>query len=185
MIHVELHSEKHPGLVALVDDSDEYLIAGHVWRPTKVRDTFYAYTIIAGKTVYMHRMIMGAQPGQEIDHEGHDTLDNRRAKLRVATSSQNNSNKGISRANTSGYKGVSWDKQAGRWRASIKKDGKKRVLGLHDDPVVAARVYDAAARELHGVFAVVNFPGETWNVGVRPVRHRRPNRGTIDVACSI
>lgn len=185
MIHVGLQSTKYPGLVALVDDADALLVEGHVWRPVKVRDTFYAYTTIAGKTVYMHRVIMGAQPGQEVDHEGHNTLDNRRQKLRVATSSQNNSNKGISRANTSGYKGVSWDNQAGRWRASIKKDGKKRVLGLHDDPLMAARVYDAAARELHGVFAIVNFPDETWNVGVRPVRPRRPNRGTMDVACSI
>ena len=175
MITVELQSEKYPGLVALVDDADHPLVIGYVWRPVKVRNVFYAYTTIAGKTVYMHRLIMGAQPGQEVDHEDHDGLDNRRQKLRLATSCQNNANKGLPCTNTSGYKGVSWDKQAGKWRASIKSQGKKRVLGLYDDPVVAARVYDAAARELHGVFARVNFPDETWNVGVRPVRryHRR------------
>jgi hypothetical protein len=64
----------------------------------------------------------------------------------------------LMRTNRSGYRGVSWYKPSGRWVAQIVGDGRKLHLGLFDDPVEAARVYDAAARRYHGVRARLNFP---------------------------
>jgi hypothetical protein len=64
----------------------------------------------------------------------------------------------LHRTNRSGYRGVSWHKHKDRWTAQIGIDGRLRYLGAFDDPVEAARVYDAAARKYHDVRARLNFP---------------------------
>ncbi len=58
------------------------------------------------------------------------------------------------------YRGVSWHKNRKKWRAKVKQLGKHYDLGYHDDAETAARVYDYAARLLHGGDAVVNFDGQ-------------------------
>jgi hypothetical protein len=64
----------------------------------------------------------------------------------------------LRRNNRSGYRGVSWHKQKGRWTVQIMEGRRKIHLGGFDDPAEAARVYDAAARRYHGVRARLNFP---------------------------
>jgi hypothetical protein len=64
----------------------------------------------------------------------------------------------LGRKNTSGYKGVSWDKEKRRWVAMIKFDGRQRNLGRFDDPIEAALTYDQAARQAFGASARLNFP---------------------------
>ena len=60
-----------------------------------------------------------------------------------------------------GYKGVGWGgSRGGGWQAQIMRDGKRVFLGAFDTPEEAARVYDAAARELFGESAWLNFPEE-------------------------
>jgi hypothetical protein len=66
----------------------------------------------------------------------------------------------LARSNTSGYRGVSWDKTNGRWEAKIGYQNKTYHLGRFDSAIEAARAYDAAAKELHGQFAHLNFPVE-------------------------
>jgi hypothetical protein len=58
--------------------------------------------------------------------------------------------------NKSGYRGVSFDGSC--WLANIGVDNKVVRLGRFDSAVAAAHAYDAAAKELHGEFAVLNFP---------------------------
>ena len=52
----------------------------------------------------------------------------------------------------SGYKGVSWDKQANKWKAEIVSYGSRRHLGFFTTP------YDQAAKLLNGEFAKLNSP---------------------------
>lgn len=171
ILEIPLTSKTWPGKLATIDADDADLVTGYTWYVHRSHKTFYAITTINGKTVYMHRLLMGAGPGQQIDHEDRNGLNNRRStNLRIATRPEQGANKGAPCTNTSGYKGVSWDKKRAVWQTGIKVHGKRRNLGLYGDPVEAARVYDAAARELHGSFACVNFPDETWNVGIRPPR---------------
>jgi hypothetical protein len=64
----------------------------------------------------------------------------------------------LSRANTSGYKGVAWDNHKCLWQANISISGKQRNLGRFNDPIKAANAYDEAARESFGKHASFNFP---------------------------
>jgi len=48
----------------------------------------------------------------------------------------------------------------GKWEARIKVHRKRYYLGRFDNPIDAAKAYDAAARELHGEFAWLNFPNQ-------------------------
>ena len=77
----------------------------------------------------IHRLIMNCPDDKQIDHINHDKLDNRKENLRICTNRQNNMNKGLYSHNTSGYTGVSWDKEKSKWEASIKVKGVKKHLG--------------------------------------------------------
>jgi hypothetical protein len=108
--------------------------------------------------VIVSRLLLGVTDGTVlVDHISGDPLDNRRSNLRRVTDSQNNQNARIHRDNVSGFKGVS-PARGGRWRANICHNRKVRTLGHTATAEEAARLYDAAARELHGEFARVNFP---------------------------
>lgn len=155
-------------LIALVDDDDYAEIVQLKWCATKTRSTgrFYAATRlerseegVPGRLVFMHRMIMNIPhaTAEMIDHRNGDTLDNRKINLRFCTMSENGRNRGKQVNNTSGYKGVAVGRE-GKWQCAIKLHGKRMPLGIFDDPVEAARVYDRAALIYHGEFARLNFP---------------------------
>jgi hypothetical protein len=92
-----------------------------------------------------------------VDHINHDTLDNRRANLRVATRSQNlYKTQKTHGPTTSRHKGVRQIRSTLKWEASIKVDGKQRFLGTYNLEEDAARAYNAAARELRGEYAFLN-----------------------------
>lgn len=112
------------------------------------------------RTVVMHRLVMDAPANAVVDHINGDKLDNRRCNLRLATTAENIRNSARSVRNTSGFKGVSFDRSRGKWFASICANRKLKNLGRYATAEEAARVYDRAARELHGEFAKVNFPEE-------------------------
>jgi hypothetical protein len=85
-------------------------------------------------------------------NEDADRTNNRWRNLREATRMQNHANRRTF-PHSSKYKGVSFDKQTGRWRARIKKDRKLIALGRHDTEEHAHAAYERAARNLFGRFA--------------------------------
>lgn len=147
------------GEVALVDVDDWPKVSAYHWCASRGRWGTYvvANTVIDGRRamVKLHRLIMDAAPGEQIDHQNHDGLDNRRRNLRRATPSQNAANNRAT-ANRAGYKGVGWHKQKGKWRAYITVDRRTRHLGLFEDPWEAAQAYNEAAIEAWGEFAHLN-----------------------------
>lgn len=103
-------------------------------------------------------MFHGRWPGELLDHIDLDKTNNRPENLREATRLQNAWNKSLTAQNSSGFKGVSYDRATGRWCAQIWQNGKHHFLGRFDTPESAAFAYDAKARKLHGEFAKLNFP---------------------------
>jgi hypothetical protein len=95
--------------------------------------------------------------GHTLDHRNRNPLDNRLSNLRPATQQQQQHNRRRRRNNTSGFIGVS--RFRNKWQALASLNGKRVRLGMFTDPVEAARAYDDFAREHHGDFAVLNFPG--------------------------
>jgi len=147
------------GKVALVDDEDYTRVARYHWcfshGYAKRRATL---ALRMSLMIYMHRLLMGAIQGQEVDHINMNTLDNRRENLRLCTSSQNKGNAKRRTDNTSGFRGVSFYRRDGNWTAQLVVRGQYLYLGRHATATEAARAYDKAARKHFGEFARLNFP---------------------------
>jgi hypothetical protein len=109
------------------------------------------------RSIRLHRFLMDAPEGTQVDHINGDGLDNRRCNLRFATQAQNQANQRSARGSSSMFKGVGWFKQTKRWVARIKKDKKEYHLGYFDDEIKAAEAYDIKAKELFGEFAKLNL----------------------------
>jgi hypothetical protein len=104
--------------------------------------------------ILMHRVILDILDSPlKGDHKNHDTLDNRRENLRIATVHQNNQNSRRIRPTISGLRGARFDKSVGRYRCEIGFNGEKIYLGYFDTAEEAHARYLEAAKELHGEFA--------------------------------
>ena len=149
--------ELHDGQRAIVDQEDWHIVSIRKWSAIKSANKTYAAHVerINGKikTTYMHRLIHGSKPGESVDHKNGDSLDNRRANLRTATRAQNMQNVGVTKANSSGYKGVNWNVATSKWHARISLNGKRLHLGLFDSAEDAHAAYVAASQRLHGDFS--------------------------------
>lgn len=130
-VSIALGGKKHPGMFAMVDDEDVSLVGVCGWRPERSR---YGAVFYARKTTYikggspvvirMHRLILGAPPGVEVDHINGNGLDNRRANLRIVTHAQNQQNRHALTKNTSGCRGVTFHRVLGMWQAQIRFEGR-------------------------------------------------------------
>ena len=166
-IPLGLRARKYRGLVALVDDEDYEALAQFRWCVTwelgaQTRYALRKVRLPDGRqiTVRMHRQLLNPEVGVEVDHANHDSLDNRRANLRLATSAENHFNQSKQRRATSSvFKGVCWHKARGKWLAQIRFNGDHIHLGLFVDEAEAARAYDSAVVRLFGEFARTNFHG--------------------------
>lgn len=101
-------------------------------------------------------LVYGKEPVCEIDHINGNAMDNRLCNLREATGSENRSNIGLIKSNTSGLKGVGWHKAKNKWRAYIGKDGRYIHLGLFEKKSDAAAAYAQAAKKYFGEYARIN-----------------------------
>ena len=160
MKYIQLSGTLGKGKVAVVDDEDFdraiklkwYWLRGYAQssanriKGSKVRQSYF-----------LHRFIMNAPRGFEVDHINHNKLDCRKNNLRVVTHAQNQINMNRHKDNTSGFKGVTWHEIANRWQARISIGGRCTHLGLFDTRELAAKAYDSAAKENYGQFAKLNY----------------------------
>lgn len=94
----------------------------------------------------------GSFPADQIDHINGNRQDNSISNLRPATNTENARNAAIGKNNTSGFKGVSFHKKAGKWSAQICVERRARYLGLFETPEEAHAAYLSAARQAFGDF---------------------------------
>jgi hypothetical protein len=116
----------------------------------------YLRTIIQGVKIQVHRIIWvihyGTIPeGYQIDHIDGDRANNRLTNLRLSTPSQNSQNR-YRVSGTSGYKGVTFNKNSQMWYAQIQMHGRRKHIGRFNTPEEAAVAYEEYAVKLHGEF---------------------------------
>jgi len=145
------------GKFAIVDDQDfEYI---NQWNWCLHNDGSAKRAILIGgkhKTILMHRIVNETPDNLETDHINHDRLDNRRANLRNVFHKQNCLNRHSYKNSSSKYTGVSYRKAGGKWRATIKINGKYQHIGVFENEIEAAKAYDRRAIENFGQYACVN-----------------------------
>lgn len=149
------------GVTFQVDEADLPLLEGRSWRVYSFskRTGRHWYVVSqkeGGKALFLHRHITGAATGHEVDHLNGDGLDNRRTNLRIVSHALNLANQRPQSGRSSRFKGVSWDREKGRWHAYIKVGGRRRHLGYFHDERIAATAYNAAAIEAWGEHARPN-----------------------------
>ena len=126
------------------------------WTIIKAGRNKYAITNYNTEVILMHRLIMEAKSGEEVDHRNHNGLDNRRTNLRFCTHAQNAANKSFSLGGASKYKGVSWNIRSKKWVVRIQVNNEIKHLGYFFTEKAAARIYDEAALSYFGEFAYTN-----------------------------
>lgn len=143
------------GYEAIIDASDAQLVGMWNWCADVSGGNAYAtrgdWRGSDQRVVRMHREILAAPAGFDVDHIDGNKLNNRRSNLRLATRAENNRNRARRRDNKSGFKGVT-KHSSGRWRATIKANGKFKHLGVFDTPQEAHAAYLDASRYWHGEF---------------------------------
>ena len=146
------------GKYAIVDDEDYPLLSKFNWYASgpKKNGKFYAVRDVDNKHVHMHRIIMSVPNDLEIDHRDGNGLNNQKDNLRYSTRLGNVANIGLRRNNTSGFKGVSFNRKSGKWTAQVGIDGKNIYLGRFSSMEEAAETYDSIVKDLYGDFAWLN-----------------------------
>ena len=107
------------GKYVLVDDEDYEELNKYKWRLRKGYATRDGKMVNykKGKIISMHREIMKAPLEKDIDHKDRNKLNNCKSNLRFCDMTQNLGNQKIHRDNTSGFKGVYFNKNAKKWQA--------------------------------------------------------------------
>lgn len=147
------------GLFVIVDIDDYQELSKYKWSVTSVGNKLYAHRRLANsepgkmRRVKMHRVIMGLDEydGRTcVDHINGDTLDNRKANLRICTAGENSKN--LSKTwGASQMRGVQKVKN-GKWRVRIRVDYKMIAVGTFDTERDASIAYCFASRILHGEY---------------------------------
>jgi AP2 domain. len=162
------------GEIAFIDDEDMELVAQfcdywyarpiyrdhHLHIPICTIPEHNHIEVVASnkKQTRLHRLITGFDNIYHIDYDG---LNNKKENLELSGAVQTaiSSPKKVYRGKniTSNYKGVSWNKNMGKWKATISHNRQITNLGYYTSELKAAKAYDKAAKELFGEYACPNF----------------------------
>lgn len=87
-----------------------------------------------------------------LDHIDGDKLNNKIENLRAASPSESQCNRGLQKNNSSGIKGVYWDKNRKKWEAYCQYQRKKKTLGRYNTKEEAELVAKSYRKIMHGEF---------------------------------
>ena len=143
------------GQVALVDDDVYEWASQHKWSPgggSRGKPYVTRGVYLPGgkrRTVYLHREIMGAPPGIDVDHRNGDGLDNRRANLRLVSRAQNNQNRHAPATASTGVRNVYWTPRPRLYRVRLTQNNRPVDLGYYRTLEEATRAAEAGRRRLY------------------------------------
>lgn len=130
---------------AIIDIEDLDKIAGYGWYRIKNGNTYYARAHKPGSgrkniKIYMHRLIMNAPSGADVDHIDRNGLNNCRDNLRLASRSANRANAKLYKNNKTGFRGVGISR-GGKYTAFITRNKVSTYLGTFQTPEMASTAY--------------------------------------------
>lgn len=100
-----------------IDAEDYPIVSKFKWRTIK------GYASYGSSIHYLHRLLLNAKVGQQVDHINLDITDNRKCNLRIADNSLNQSNK--NGYNKSSIKGIEYHKTINKWSAYFRINNKQ------------------------------------------------------------
>ncbi|OIR59267.1 hypothetical protein BLL41_21405 [Bacillus sp. FMQ74] len=113
---------------------------------------FYAVGTIKGqnnKHERVHRFIINCPKGYQVDHINHDTLNNKKSNLRIATHSQNQQNRKNAQNNSkTEIRGVRWFEKRKKWAVHVSRNKRRYYFGYYDDKQEAAEIARLARKAL-------------------------------------
>jgi hypothetical protein len=172
------------GYEVLIDDEDYERVKSHNWfacTPGTLTYFFFSKRKNGKRHQYrLHRFLLNAPEGSVVDHISGDTMDNRKANLRITDWKGNARNHGMNSTNTSGYRGVIFSKSKNRWRAVIQTIKNPLHLGYYPSKEIAAYVYEEASKIIYGeYYRDLNITPEitipTWHI--TPCKAQKNGRG--------
>lgn len=148
---------KVSGRDVIIDDDDYDKVRSFSWCITK-NGYVHGSKFRGEKRVrnYLHRLVMDACVGSEIDHKNSDKLDNRKSNLRFCNRSENSFGK-KNKKRRSIYRGVTVGGTCWRAAAILSSGGKLTVIGSYKTELEAAIAYDIAAIRSFGLNAKTNI----------------------------
>jgi hypothetical protein len=137
---------------AIIDIEDVEKIKNYKW--TLSKNGYISSN--TSKENYLHRLIMNNSLYKNIDHINQNKFDNRKINLRECNYKENGYNRNKTIENTSGFKGVTFNKKAKKWVSQIMVNYKHIHLGYFTNSKDAAIAYNEGAIKYHGEFACLN-----------------------------
>lgn len=118
-------------------DQEDFERFGHLSWSLQGWRNVYAGRMKNKTIVLLHREILGLEFGDpnQGDHKNGNKFDNRKSNLRIVTNAQNRQNRdGLDKNNTSGYRGVYWEKKKRKWKAQYTLNNLHYHVGYFDNP---------------------------------------------------
>lgn len=142
---------------AIIDIEDVDSCKKYKWSLTK---DGYVLTYKNGKYIYLHRLLLNAKEGEYVDHINFNTLDNKKNNLRVCTNAQNLQHRSkLTKINTSGYHGISFDKEKNKWQVEIQYNKHRKFVGYFkeiNDAIIARKEAEEKYFGEYKSFAAIN-----------------------------
>jgi hypothetical protein len=143
------------GYDVLIDDEDFEKVTSIDWHLLSGRGkVYFRKSKYLGqnkrKTILLHRFITNAPADKQIDHVNGNTLDNRKSNLRLCTVAENTRN--CKKKKKTGYKGVFFRKDRGKFTAQIRENYHIHFLGYFNAPEEAYEAYCEASKKYHKEF---------------------------------
>jgi hypothetical protein len=146
------------------EDFDRIISMGfHRSGPDRAGNYYFEHTFYENQkrigSVKLHRFLMNAPDGVFVDHQNGNTLDNRKANLRLCTQAENTRNQKLNKRSSTGFKGVRFLQHIGsrgkQYQARIRYEGKLINLGVFETAEEAHQAYCKASAKYHGEFGRV------------------------------
>lgn len=163
---IELNRRKYENVYAIIDleDLERVVNYPYTWFPQyrkELKNYYVRCTNYENKkngissVVFLHQFIMNAE-GKDVDHINNNTLDNRKANLRISEHKNNTTNRhGRNSNNKSGYRNVCWSKSEKKWLVQLQIDGKGVCLGKfqYDELEQAGKFAEEMRQKYYGEYS--------------------------------